>query len=681
MKSRHNQTAAERASKQAYRQSGSKGAALVITLILLLLLSAGAVAIVLLVSSDSMINGYYRNYRGSFYAADSGINVAVESIKNSVLTTATPNGTNGAPPLSAGGAAMPATTNTFTNAGVSASSFLSAAYAKYQDNYYSVGDTGSWNGQFEIIPNPDGNPLIGQVQFAVTNAAGDADSCWPPSQATCFNGKSTVTNDHDYTWTYEYPYEITVKGQSSGTEAEEITERGMITYTNTSGTIGAATPPNFAQWAAFITNYAPCLGALVPGYMTGPFFTNGQWGFGNFSNPGYTFTGSVGQAGGNASWFPSGGGCVNSPTAPAGMKAPNFQAGFQTGQAAISAPVNSYSQEQAVLDAKGAPPCAAAPCAADPAPTNAQMNQVLKTVSGTPYPSSGSPSSGVYVPWYSNNGVATFGSSGGATGGTNPAGGFYVAGNAAVTLSATTGGDGTSNPTQTYKITQGSTTTTIVVDTTANTTSVTSGSSKLTLQGVPEQLDPTTGQQITQNDPSGNAVNPTLVYVSGTITGLQGTVQNNTGLTIAAGGNVDITGNVTYAQEPVSVPADTLNTSTNAGVLGVYTATGNIVLSSPYSNKNLEVDGSLAAIGGSCANNSCGFTVSGSINTFNNVGGQIQTNIFAANMSAENTYYDQRFGSMAPPWFPTAVPQAGAPALPSFEGASVSRSSWDEIRP
>jgi len=63
---------------------GARGAALLITLILLALLSAASVAMVLLVSSDTMINGYYRNYRGSFYAADSGVNVVVQSIANSV---------------------------------------------------------------------------------------------------------------------------------------------------------------------------------------------------------------------------------------------------------------------------------------------------------------------------------------------------------------------------------------------------------------------------------------------------------------------------------------------------------------------------------------------------------------------------------------------------------------------
>jgi hypothetical protein len=81
-------------------------------------------------------------------------------------------------------------------------------------------------------------------------------------------------------------------------------------------------------------------------------------------------------------------------------------------------------------------------------------------------------------------------------------------------------------------------------------------------------------------------------------------------------------------------------------------------LSTSYSNKNLEVDGSLAAIGQNCAANSCGFTASGSINTFNNVGGQIQSNIFSANMQTENTYFDRRFTQkqgFAPPWFPSTT--------------------------
>ena len=668
-------------------RSRSRGVALIVTLILLVLLSAASLAMFLLVFSDTMINGYYRNYRGSFYAADSGVNVVVEALKNAVQNGAV---TDHNPPLAiANGTTMPALAGSWTSAGAYPTG-LTAAYAKFQGNYYTIGDAGSWASKFEVLAaNPDGQPILGTAVFTLAPHAGDSNACWPSNVTTCQVGGKTVTNDYDYDWTFAYPYEVTVQGISSGGEQEEIVEKGTILYASTTGTTAAGNSPNFAVWAAFITNYAPCIGALVPGAMSGPFFTGGQWGFGNYSNPGYTFTGSVQQVGTNVSWYP-GSGCTQSPTLPKGMKSPNFEAGpLVTGANPIVPPSNSYNQEQAVLDGKGAPPCTAAPCSPDPAPTQTEMNQVLKTVSGTSYPSSGTPSSGVYLPYYTSGTSPSgqtctaskpcFGSSPSVAGGDGSGGGFYVQGNASVTLTATTDTGG--NNTQTYSITQGGTTTKIVVDDATGTTTVSSGATSVTLQGVPTQLDPNTGAPITQTDPSGNPVDPTMVYVNGTITGLSGTVQNNTGVTITGTSNIDINGNLTYAQEPVSVPSDTLSSTTNAGVIGVYTATGNIVLSSPYSNNNLEVDGSLAAIGGSCASNSCGFTVSGSINTFNNVGGQIQTNIFSANMSAENTYYDGRFANnFGPPWFPTAVPQPGVAPVPTAGSGAVLRTSWREVR-
>lgn len=307
-------------------------------------------------------------------------------------------------------------------------------------------------------------------------------------------------------------------------------------------------------------------------------------------------------------------------------------------------------------------------------------------VDGTAYPGSGSAPNGVYLPWYTDaQGHKVYGGDP-ANGGNGAAGGFYINGNASLTLSAT-GGNG-NPPTQTYTITtQDGASTTIVVCTTcsvnnsAGTTTVSSGSNTLTLQGIPSQLDPNSGQPIIQKNPSGNPVNPTLVYVNGQITGLSGTVQNNTGITIVAPNGVNITGNVTYLQSPVSIPADVLDSSTNAGVLGVYT-TGNINLNAdPNSNGNLTVDGSLAAIGQNCPSNSCGFTASGHINTFNNVGGQIQTNIFSADMNVENTYFDRRFNnSFGPPWFVTAQPQPGTASVPAQQfPMTVTRTSWQEL--
>jgi hypothetical protein len=194
--------------------------------------------------------------------------------------------------------------------------------------------------------------------------------------------------------------------------------------------------------------------------------------------------------------------------------------------------------------------------------------------------------------------------------------------------------------------------------------------------GVPQQLDPNTGQVIVQNDPSGLPVNPTLLYVNGQVTGLNGTVQNNTGITVAASNNVSITGDLTYLQSPVAIPADTLNTSTNAGVLGVYT-TGNINLY-PNSTGDLTVNASLAAIG----NGTSGFATPGkAIDTWTIVGGRAEDQAHSVNISTGNTYYDRRFANnFGPPWFPTGVPQAGQGAIPAGPVTlTVTRTSWREV--
>src|SRR5438270_6350210 len=263
-----------------------------------------------------------------------------------------------------------------------------------------------------------------------------------------------------------------------------------------------------------------------------------------------------------------------------------------------------------------------------------------------------------------------------APNGNGAGGGFYINGNASITLAATTGGDGTTNPTQTYTITQGSTTTTIILDNVAGLTTVYSGGTTLSLAGIPQQLDPNTGQAIVHNDPSGNAVNPALLYVNGAITGLNGTVQNNEGITVVASSSVSITGDLTYMQSPVSIPADTLNASTNAGVLGIFT-TSNINLY-PNSNGNLTVNASLAAIG----SGSSGFaTPGGSIGTWTIVGGRAEDQAHSVNISTGNTYYDRRFANnFGPPWFPTAVPQPGQAGIPAGPvHMSVTRLSWKEV--
>ncbi|HXC32187.1 MAG TPA: hypothetical protein VNZ56_06910 [Verrucomicrobiae bacterium] len=667
------------------RRSRNRGVALLITLILLSLLGAASVAIVLLVSSDTMINGYYRNYRGSFYAADAGVNVVVEALKSSVLGAATKTAN---PPLPS---TVPAS--------------VTSSYSGYQSAYYSFGDSGSWSGKFEMASNPGGAAVITATAPVASPVAGDSNSCLPVGAATCTVGASTVPNDGNYNWTVSWPYQVTVKGISTGSESEVVTETGAIVYTSTSGSVAGGNPPSFSRWAAFITNFADCQGPLVPGTMTGPFFTDGQWNFGNFSNPGYTFTGSIGQAGADASWW-SNNNCTDATKAPSGFTKPNFPTGgLQLNQPKIVPPADTYSQAQAVLDGKGIPPCTAAPCPTDNPPTQVQMSAELQTVTGTQYPASGSVPTAVYIPYYTGHGCANAHGCYGSYAGTGttgnpyvnvPAGGFYVNGNAAVTLTASTGGDGTSNNTQTYAITQGGTTTTLIVDNTAGTTTMKQGGTTVTLTGVPEQLNPNTNAVMTQSDPNGSAVNPTMLYVNGSITGLTGpysgsnpqaAVQNDVGITVAASGSVTITGDLEYVQSslPVTIPADASVSSSNAGVLGVYT-NGNITLEPHSSNGELTVDGSLAALSGqtgssatsgfetqsSCGSNPC-------ISTWTIVGGRAEDQAHSVSIGAGNTYYDTRFNNnFGPPWFPTAVPQAGTPNWPSSQKVSVTRSSWAE---
>src|SRR5712691_10585708 len=68
--------------KAANSYHASHGVALVTTLLLLSLFTVMTLAMVIATTSDTLIDGYYRNLRGSFYAADSGLNTARQYIIN-----------------------------------------------------------------------------------------------------------------------------------------------------------------------------------------------------------------------------------------------------------------------------------------------------------------------------------------------------------------------------------------------------------------------------------------------------------------------------------------------------------------------------------------------------------------------------------------------------------------------
>ncbi len=650
------------------RETSQRGAALIITLLLLLLLAGLSLVMFMTVFSGSMINGYYRNYRGSFYAADSGANIVRETMINKLLATAPVTYTPGTQPITA------------TAPGI----VLGQVQGTYnvETPVTSGGAANSWAESFHIVQQAAQGNLPASPSLSL--APGYPVPSNPIAGGVCVPGGNTSGCQN---WKYVYNYNIIVSGQSQGNEQAKVLDSGQITI-NTQEQPNGPTPTSFAAWGAFINNYGACSGFLVPGLFSGPSFTNGTWNFGPPSYGSYIFTGQVGQATANADfWFNSGGwNCIAGSGGQGSMTnagqtiSPNYQAGWQPNMGTLPLPVNSYNQESAVLNGQGAN-CSSPPCTAT-APTQAQMGAVLKNVTGTAYPPTGSiPASGVYLP---------YGTTASACNGVTPpcflGGGIYVQGTAGIQLAATTDTGG--NPTETYTITQGATVTKVVVDDTTGTTSISSGASQQMINGVPTQYDPTTGQ------PMGPA---TMLYASSSIssldTGLPGAnpaptaaVANGTALTISTPGNVNITGNVEYATEPVTTyqnqipgtPADTLIPGSNTGqVLGIFTVNGNINLDQSVNNGNIQVDGSLAAISQSGTG---GFFNTGAcINTFNNVGGQIQSDIYGACMNTENTYFDQRFASgFAPPWFPETTIQAQGNG-PATYTASPFRVQWIDL--
>jgi Tfp pilus assembly protein PilX len=622
-----------------------RGVALILTLLLLSLMTILGLAMVLALNSDMLINGYYRNFRGSFYAADSGLNIARQQLLNQV-SGAFP-AAFGTPPL-----ANPVTTAT------AALNYITSNYGNFTS--LNAGQAaGSWAENFEIVNTSN-----------CTNSFAPAPGYPVVTSTNPSTGQPTG-------YKYIFNYTLCSTGRALAAEQVNVSEIGSLTMGVTGQAAGSTV--SFASFGAFLNSYPPCLAPLVPGTMTGPMFANGAWQF--MAGGAYIFTDLISQTNPDFDyWF--GGSCIpssqSSYTSGGQTIKPSFEGNYALGQPNAPLPANDFRQKWAALDGKGTGE-------QDPSPTDADLNADLKNISGAAYPTGGA-TSGVYLNYSSANGVYTM-----------QGGGLYVEGNAGLSL-ATSGASA-----QIFTITQGSASTTVTIDPlatpptswkcaagTVGTTIVKSHSSTTNICSVP------------MNNGAAPPQAATMLYVDGTITSLSGPgqgqagVQNYNAVTIVANGDVDITGDVVYATEPVTTTQNQIVHGTNPAccngtpvatlipghdenqVLGVFTATGNIQLSTNYANGNLEVDGSLAAISQNCASSSCGFTVAGAINTFNNVGGQIQSNIFGANMQTENTYFDRRFTSragFAPPWFPSTTIATGG-ALPTNLTPSVQRISW-----
>jgi Tfp pilus assembly protein PilX len=649
-------------------RSPEQGVVLVITLLLLSLLAALSLAMVVSVSSDSLINGYYRNYRGAFYAADSGINVARQTLVDKILA-AIPAGS-----FSTTTAPIPAaTTATVLSQVLSTSSSGYGSWTPINTN----GASGSWNGNFEIV-NTGANPTSLSLQLApIATAPCPTTITYTQCNTTGTGASTTVTG-----YKYVYSYVITSVGQARGSEQTTIQDSGTLTFNVTvQPTPGTLT--SFAGWAEFDDQSGLCDGSgeyQMPGLYTGPVATNGGWTFGTGS-PGYSFQDPITSHSPNAGFLYSNGTCHSVPASSDKCTSggcngqtinPVFKAGLTLGVPTIALPQNSYSQERAVLDSEGID--------TTPVTQSTLSTSNLKTVSGAGYPSSGSVTSGVYIPY------TISGSGAGATN-TLQGGGIYVEGSATVTLSTA----GTSQ--QVFTIVQGTTTTTVTIDNTANTTTMASkvGSGSTTsiiMTGVPQQ-----------KDASANFMrDATMLFVDGTVTALSSTydgsgnslpaIQNGSAVTITAANDINITGDLRYVTEPVTMsqvgttPADTLVPANNSGqVLGIFTSGGNINLNKNQTSNNMELDASVAAIGsgknwGVTTGNNC--SAGQLTSTLTVMGGIIDNVNSCVKAQALNELFDQRFqqGGFAPPWFPSTTVGSPGISTATISASKPQRTKW-----
>src|SRR5579862_356821 len=79
-----------RKSRCKSRNGRTRGVALVTALLMLMLFTVMTLSMVIATTSDTLIDGYYRNARASFYASDSGLNIARQYLINQ-FTAAVPN--------------------------------------------------------------------------------------------------------------------------------------------------------------------------------------------------------------------------------------------------------------------------------------------------------------------------------------------------------------------------------------------------------------------------------------------------------------------------------------------------------------------------------------------------------------------------------------------------------------
>src|SRR4051812_13268247 len=160
-----------------------RGIALIVVMMLLLLLTALAMTMYVTVNSDMLINGYYRNFRGAFYGADSGLNIMRQELANHIMPQIPPSFDPTPQPLPAG----------IENA---VRTELNAAYGGATYTPITTGQANSWPAKFQVsFTNSPGFAANG-LQLV---------SCSTSNGSPCSAPINTTKNQlQSYTYIYNY---------------------------------------------------------------------------------------------------------------------------------------------------------------------------------------------------------------------------------------------------------------------------------------------------------------------------------------------------------------------------------------------------------------------------------------------------------------------------------------------
>src|ERR1700733_9312630 len=254
--------------KTARAANSSRGIALIATLLLLSLMVALTLGMTIAVTSDTLITLYYRNFRSSFYAADSGTNIARQYMANQIVAAIPGTFSNTTQPIPTG---TQATVQTSLLAqygtGAPASNLLITSGAA----------AGSWTGSFYVASSPA--PTLSLVsctpQWTGTPTNSGTYTC--SNIPTCVGCVASAFTLKDFV--YQYAYTLTSMGQSKANEQALVQDVGNINITVNVG-VAPGTLSSFAGWGMFIDQSPICNGStLVGGTISGPVFTNGAWNF------------------------------------------------------------------------------------------------------------------------------------------------------------------------------------------------------------------------------------------------------------------------------------------------------------------------------------------------------------------------------------------------------------------